>query len=527
MSKDNTIKVAVIGSGLAGLSASYFLSQGQVEGGDKHFQVHLFEKNSQLGMDAASISVGPEKDFRIDVPMRSFMSGYYSHLSNLYKHLEIPAKEAKFSFGWYRILQLAKKKQVDIQASEVASYTDNNSYLVYSGARTVGHLDMVKSSTSSTVLDYIADICRFFWRAFIVAFSYVSIMVISLWLHRRGHLKDPQHPICNMTLGSFFKSYRFHPYFVHEIFVPLFAAVCTNSYQSMLNYPASDILEYMAVGLFQESYVVACGVQHVVQTMSAPLKHVHLDTQIITIQPNKNPNYRFEIIDEHHNKYDFNHIVFATQGNQAIKMLQSYASILNQQQSSTYEHYKENLEIVHRQIEMLKKFRYDTALVINHTDTRLLPSNPSNWKALNLAMLDESVDPGNSDLIIPYPHDTTMTTHILNMTHSNLIEKSSIYMQTTNPCLAVDPKKVLSVSWFERATVTLESKKALQQELFQPQKENHEPVLGPCQGKNSIWFVGSYCWKGIPLLEGCVASAEFVVTKGIASAENIDIKLPY
>lgn len=75
MSKDNTIKVAVIGSGLAGLSASYFLSQGQVEG-DKHFQAHLFEKNSQLGMDAASISVGPEKDFRIDVRDRLLLSFY-------------------------------------------------------------------------------------------------------------------------------------------------------------------------------------------------------------------------------------------------------------------------------------------------------------------------------------------------------------------------------------------------------------------------------------------------------------------
>ncbi len=46
-------------------------------------------------------------------------------------------------------------------------------------------------------------------------------------------------------------------------------------------------------------------------------------------------------------------------------------------------------------------------------------------------------------------------------------------------------------------------------------------------GKNGIWFVGSYCWKGIPLLEGCVASAEHVVTKGIALAENINIQLPY
>lgn len=90
----NKVKVAVIGSGLAGLSAAYLLTQGSIEK-DKKFEVHVFEKNSELGMDAASISVGPEKDFRIDVssaiihikriflliyqkkqvPMRSYMSG--------------------------------------------------------------------------------------------------------------------------------------------------------------------------------------------------------------------------------------------------------------------------------------------------------------------------------------------------------------------------------------------------------------------------------------------------------------------
>lgn len=278
----------------------------------------------------------------------------------------------------------------------------------------------------------------------------------------------------------------------------------------------------MAVGLFQESYIVACGVQQVVQNISAPLKHVHLDTQITTIQPNKDTTFR--LIDEHGIKYDVDHIIFATQGNQAISMLEAYTNSLKQR-STTFEHYKETVEIVQQQIDMLKKFHYDTALVINHTDTRLLPSDPSNWKALNLAIVDKTVDPGDSDMIVPFPHDTTMATHILNMTHSD-ISKGSVYMQTTNPCLAVDPKKVLSVTWFERATVTLQSKRALQ-DLFQTTKGQHEPQLGSCQGKNGIWFVGSYCWKGIPLLEGCVASAEFVVTKGIALTENINVQLPY
>lgn len=294
------------------------------------------------------------------------------------------------------------------------------------------------------------------------------------------------------------------------------------------------LLEYMAMGLFQESYVAAFGVQQVVKTISAPLQNVHLETQIVSIKPNPNPNYRFELTDEHGQVYNVDHIIFATQGNQAVSMLNDYVSSLRsnaQSQDESFETWKAASEPmindVQAQLEMLQTFCYDTALVVNHTDTRLLPSDQSNWKALNLAIVDKSVDPGDSDLIVPYPHDTTMATHIINLTHSTLRKKTdNLYMQTTNPCVAVDPKKVLSVAWFERATVTLESKKALQQ-LFTVDSATQELRLGSCQGKNGIWFVGSYCWKGIPLLEGCVASAEYVVTKGIASAENIEIQVPW
>lgn len=67
-------------------------------------------------------------------------------------------------------------------------------------------------------------------------------MIISLWMHHRGHLRNPDHAIQKQTLGEFFKNYHLHPFFVHEIFVPLFAAVCTNSFQSMLAYPATNVL---------------------------------------------------------------------------------------------------------------------------------------------------------------------------------------------------------------------------------------------------------------------------------------------
>ncbi|KAJ1944557.1 hypothetical protein EC988_005957, partial [Linderina pennispora] len=53
-------RIAVIGSGLAGLTAAHFLqSSGHT--------VTLFEKGSTVGMDAGSLTVG---NVRIDVPFR-------------------------------------------------------------------------------------------------------------------------------------------------------------------------------------------------------------------------------------------------------------------------------------------------------------------------------------------------------------------------------------------------------------------------------------------------------------------------
>lgn len=88
------VKVAIIGSGLAGLTAAFLLSQSSSE--EVEFDVHVFEKvrpsslfqhsvsrctqSSTLGMDSASMTLpvpGQEKEWRVDVPMRSFQGGSY------------------------------------------------------------------------------------------------------------------------------------------------------------------------------------------------------------------------------------------------------------------------------------------------------------------------------------------------------------------------------------------------------------------------------------------------------------------
>ncbi|KAI7852834.1 hypothetical protein BDC45DRAFT_443133 [Circinella umbellata] len=536
-SEKKAVKVAVIGSGLAGLTSAYLLSQ------NEKFEPHIFEKGEKLGMDAASISVGSKEKFRVDM-------SYYSHLLRLYQHLNISFIPAKFSFGWYRIrapfnnnndntaIDGNSHEQLYIPTDQAASETVNESQLTYSGSRTIGMLESPESRANN-FNEYLYEIYLSCWKLYIVSVSYLWLMGLALWLHHRGHLKNRDHVIYRMTLGDWFRCHRFHPYFVHDIFIPLFAAVCTNSWKSMLDYPAVDVLEYMAVGLFQESFVVSGGVRHIVDRLASPLQHIHLQTCIVSIKPSSIPGYKLELQDASGQLHYFHHVIFATQGNQALNILQQCRTHLNKNNNdkdndNVYDTLSKDIESAS---DVLRQFRYDKAIVVNHTDTRLLPSNPKSWRSLNLASLDSSVQlSAKNDVTIPFPHDTTMTTHILTMTHNTNqvlkehLDGDDIYMQTTNPCISPLPEKILSKAWFERATVTLTSKKAIFDGLFTPldsQNVTSSLQLGRCQGNSGIWFVGSYCWPGIPLLEGCVASSEKVVSEGIALAEGITMEVPW
>jgi hypothetical protein len=89
-----TVKVGVVGSGLAGLTAAHLLTNVS-KASDVEFEVHLFDKvctfwlnldvghltkkkSSSLGMDSSSVSLpipGRKEEWRVDVPMRSFQGG--------------------------------------------------------------------------------------------------------------------------------------------------------------------------------------------------------------------------------------------------------------------------------------------------------------------------------------------------------------------------------------------------------------------------------------------------------------------
>ncbi len=76
------MRVAIIGSGISGLSAAWLLRHHQVDSSPP--SVCLYESAPALGMDAESCELSSHS-VRVDTPLRVFTETYYPHLANLYR----------------------------------------------------------------------------------------------------------------------------------------------------------------------------------------------------------------------------------------------------------------------------------------------------------------------------------------------------------------------------------------------------------------------------------------------------------
>ena len=88
----NRKKVAVVGSGISGLSAAWFLSQ--------QHDVTLFEKNAKLGGHTNTVTVEVEgKQQPVDTGFIVFNTPNYPNLTALFKHLNVKTQETEMSFS--------------------------------------------------------------------------------------------------------------------------------------------------------------------------------------------------------------------------------------------------------------------------------------------------------------------------------------------------------------------------------------------------------------------------------------------
>jgi len=290
-------------------------------------------------------------------------------------------------------------------------------------------------------------------------------------------------------------------------------------------------LDYVWLTFGTHHYVVINGVRDVVSRLSSTVKNIHVSSTISAIFPDPQALELASIqCDTPQGPVihsGFHHIILASQATRAIPLLASYHGSLAKEDPKR--------QAVEDQIRCLRAFEYRNTIVINHTDSSMMPDNVEDQRELNL--IYSSRDPAAfTDEKTEFPDcvstSHTMATHVLALPRG----LARIY-QTTNPFVPLEKSRVLSVARLERAVVTVESKEALKGLSRENERRwwqcasQGEYRLGKLQGagraSNSkgpgIWICGSFAYAGIPLLEGCVVSARNVVEQGVWKSEGIEV----
>ncbi|KAJ4485481.1 splicing factor, Prp19-binding domain-containing protein [Lentinula aciculospora] len=543
------VKVAVIGTGLSGLTAAYLLSGSSSE---VEFEVH----SSTLGMDSSSITLpvpGKEQEWRIDVPMRSFQSGYYNTLISLYNHLGISFRKTDFSYSFSRLIPEHGDTTRKIATEMI--YNGNSGIAGVSTPSSMKMSGKMLSSIHAAAAEaYVFGIFTLMCIKMLIL--YIRVLFLSIPTFRHKDVEEmtfrtwststiPRGFLARWTMLDLAWIQ-----FTQDVLVPLFSAVCTAPENKVYDYPVEEFLDYIWLTLGHHHYVALNGVQEVVSKLIADVQHVHLSSPISNIQINPNDPTTSSITvsaDDRTQIYNgFHHIIFATQAIHAVPLLESFASSLPP-------HAKAKRRAVEEQVACLRQFSYCSTLVINHTDPSLLPDDPQDKRDLNLIYPDRGLPPivdqkelNSSETKDAWslrclPPSYTMATHVLLPPQGYPAHLPTIY-QTTNPIVNPRESRILSVASLDRAVLTVQSKRALKglnveygRKWWQAAGQG-KSGLGPLQGARrgkelnqtpGLWICGSFAHSGIPLLEGCVVSARNVVEQGVWRSEGFQRHIPW
>ena len=315
--KEVCLRIGIIGTGIAGLTAGWLFKKNGHE-------VVMFEKLSKLGMSAHAVTVptrsGPKQ---IDVPPRMFNEAQWPNLVKLYDHLGVQYEHVCLSKSFRR--------------------HDGKSYL---------NLDssfkpkMKVSLLSNKVRRIVADAARL--------------------MEQVTHMDELD---INLNFRDFLTHNAYSEAFVYEFLYPtLSSTVCTCSYAALDKYPARTVIEALVqiigTDLSQSRQLMRTsrGTADVARRLSQDIDQIRFDTTVVSARRSgEGATVVFEK-ESRQSQESFDHLIVATQANQAIRFLTG---------------------ISQNEARLLNSFHYEDVDTIVHTDRAMMPSKISNWSHFN------------------------------------------------------------------------------------------------------------------------------------------------
>ena len=294
------MKIAIVGAGISGLSAAYYLSK-------KH-KVDLFEKENQFGGHANTLKVscGNNKEINVDIGFMVFNKNTYPNLINFFSENKIEIEKSDMSF----------------------SVSVNGSNLEYCGKGLGGIFSNKKNLLNLKFIKMFFEIISFYKNC------------------EKINLKNVQL----ITLGEYLKEIKISDYFINYHIIPMVSAIWSMPPYEATQMPLSFFLNFFKNhGLFK--------IKNRPQWFTvANRSKTYVDKIINQISGEHFKNYNINKIirnefgakifyGEENEFFDYDKVVIATHADEALKIIDNPTS--DEERILKNFKYRENTAIIH------------------------------------------------------------------------------------------------------------------------------------------------------------------------------------
>lgn len=317
------MKIAIIGSGISGLSAAYMLSPSH--------DVTLFEKNDYLGGHTRTVTARPAPGVEIPVDTGFIVFNYrnYPLLAQLFEELGVPVQKSDMSFG----------------------LTAHDGWLEYGTPKLWNVFAQKRNLVRRDYWRMMGDVQRFFREA-------------PKYLETGSGL-DAGDP--GPTLGECLDELRMGPWFRDYFLLPMGSAIWSCPVETMLEFPAVSFLRFFNNhGLLSATgqpqwYTVTGGAREYVKRLMAGYGGKTVRQGAVRIERDENAyGTGVHVTAENGARYAFDQVVLACHADQALDLLENPTE---------------------QEREILSAFRFQKNRTILHGDVSFMPRRRHAWSS--------------------------------------------------------------------------------------------------------------------------------------------------
>ncbi|WP_206240196.1 NAD(P)/FAD-dependent oxidoreductase [Novosphingobium terrae] len=269
MKQDATLDIAVVGSGISGLSAAWLLA--------RRHRVTLFEANGRIGGHSHTVMLG---DTPVDTGFIVYNEATYPNLTAMFAHLKVPTQPAEMSFA----------------------VSLDHGRLEYAGTDLGGLFAQKRNLVSPRFWSMLRDLERFYRRA-----------------------PRDLRALGDTPLGAYLDLLGCGEAFRQDHLYPMAAAIWSTPVWDIPYYPAAAFIRFcenhglLKLGRRPQWRTVTGGSRAYVERLTAPFTD-----RIITNRPVRKirRDDRGVMIHAGDSMQRFDHVVIATHADQALKLLE-------------------------------------------------------------------------------------------------------------------------------------------------------------------------------------------------------------